>query len=483
MALTVEAAVVTKKGPANPFNTDSVNAAGKVWPAEIIHGEKGVRVAGTNKGSPYYVLASSKTKGTAQSAADLFQNCVDKFNEDGSNCALMLSEYFNAFAKVLIESGFESSDCSFAVLAGFNDTVYVGKSGDSRLYTFCDEAFSEISPESKPFSDGKSSFGVAQCNAVKAGDLFILLPGAVASVFPDGLLKAACIKFGGDVRKIAAVIGSQAEKYGYHDAVSSVVVRVTEVELPVIVPAADAKNIDIADENEALKNNESPAAEEETPEDIAAALSAAAAEKEAIGEGDEGAYVEENNAAPVKKGKRAGIVVLLIVIALAVLAVLYFFVSGASQKYFGNRETTTASETETETETESESTTEAETAEDPATVESTTEETTAAPETTTQRRENTTRAPQTTRAPETQAPTEPDSTEAPETQETAENTEPTGNSDPTENSTPTENNEPTGNSEPSESNEPSENTESNELSSNSGSPEETSGSETNEENG
>ena len=78
MALTVEAAVVTKKGVANPFNTDSVNAAGKVWPPEVVHSEKGVRVVGSHKGIPYYVLAGSETKGTAQSAADLFQNCIPR---------------------------------------------------------------------------------------------------------------------------------------------------------------------------------------------------------------------------------------------------------------------------------------------------------------------------------------------------------------------------------------------------------------------
>ena len=293
MALTVEAAVVTKKGAANPFNTDSVNAAGKVWPAEIIHGDKGVKVAGTNKGAPYYVLASSRTKGTAQSAADLFQNCVNKFIEDGSNCALMLSEYFNAFAKVLIESGFESSDCSFAVLAGFNDTVYVGKSGESRLYTFYDGSFSEITPETKAFADGKSSFGVAQCSDVKPGDLFILLPGAVASVFPDGLLKAACVKFEGDVRKIAAVIGSQAEKYGYHDAVSAVVVKVTEVEMPAVMPVAADEDEKREAESEPAAVSVAPQEAEETAEDITAALSAAAAEKEAIAAGEEATEAEK----------------------------------------------------------------------------------------------------------------------------------------------------------------------------------------------
>mgnify|MGYP002626536211 CR=1 FL=1 len=417
MALTVEAAVVTKKGAANPFNTDSVNAAGKVWPAEVIHSEKGVRVAGTKQGAPYYVLAGSETKGTAQSAADLFQNCVAKFREDGSNCAEMLSDYLNAFAKVLIESGFDSSDCSFAVLAGFNDTVYIGKSGDSRVYTYYDGVFTEISPEMKDFPDGKSSCGVAQCRHVAVGDLFILLSGKVASVFPNGLLKAACERSEGDVKKIAGIVSSQAVKYGYQDAVSAIVVKVTDVEAPAEAPVPaqeDAAPIDAAP-------IDAPA---QTPDEIAAAISAAAAEKEALG-GTEPGPVEEEPAQPVKKGKRAGIIILIFLLAVAALAVMYFFVSGASEKYFGSRESTTEStseptetesETEPESESESESTTEEESAESEATTEETTEEITTA-------RETTTRSSTTT----TQRATETTTNEPSSSESTTNETQPTTN--------------------------------------------------------
>ena len=410
MALTVETALVTKRSAEQNFNTDSLNACGKLWSNDVIHGEKGIRVAGTNKGTPYYVLASSKTKGTAQSASDLFQQCVAQFKEDGSNCAAMLSEYLNKFAKVLIESGFASSDCSFAVLAGFDDTVYVGKSGDCRAYAFSDGAFTEIKPQLTECADGKSAYGVAQCNYVKPGDLFILLPGQVADVFPAGLLKAVCAKAEGDVKKIVALINSQAAKYGCNEAVSAIVMKVTDVEAPAQAAIAEAQE----------------EKKEEDAEDIAAAFAAAAAQTEKTAEEKQISIddQEESNSQPVKKGKRVGIILLITLLAIALLAVLWFFVSGASEKYFGTTESTaeTSSETETESESETlsqdtpESTEEASSSEEEATAESTTEEP-ATEETTTRRQSN-----NTTRAPETTEPTSSEE-EASETESQSEQQE------------------------------------------------------------
>ena len=174
MSMSVETAIVSKRGSAKDFNTDFINASGKLWPNQIVHGEKGVRAAGTGNGRPYYVLASSAKKGTAESAAGLFETCVEKFTEDGSNTALLIADYLKAFSRVLNETGFASSDCSCAMLSGFNDTVYVAKAGNNRLYTFYDDTFMEIKPQQTPFADEKSSFGVAQCNHVKEGDIFIL---------------------------------------------------------------------------------------------------------------------------------------------------------------------------------------------------------------------------------------------------------------------------------------------------------------------
>ena len=349
MPLSVETAVITKKGAEKVFNTDSVNAAGKVWPQEIVHSENGIRAVGVCSEKPYYVLASSKTKGTSASAVDLFQNCVQRFNEDGSNASYMIADYLRAFARVLNESGFDSSACSFAILAGFNDTVYAAKSGDAKLFTYYDGTFTEIDPQPTQYTDQKSSFGVAQCNHVSAGDIFILLPGAVADVFPDGLLAAVCSKSECDVKKIAAMLSAQALKYGCKEAISAVIMKVTET------VSADGAAVAAQDEDIVAD-----------AAGIASALSAAAAEKETAAAQEVTENAEKESVQPVKRGKRAGLIVFSIILAVALLCGLFFVVKGLADGSikipFGNKETTSqlepSADVESESESESESATE-----------------------------------------------------------------------------------------------------------------------------
>ncbi len=342
MPLSVETAVVTKKGPGLGFNTDAVNAVGKVWAQEVIHGEKGVRAVGACSENPYYVLASSKIKGTSASAVDLFKNCVEQFNEDGSNASMMIADYLRAFARVLDESGLDSSVCSFAILAGFDDTVYAAKSGDCMVYTYYDGTFTEIDPQATPYTDQKSSFGVAQCNHVSEGDVFLLLSGGVARALPDGLLEAICSKADGDIKKIAAMITAQAEKHGCEEAVSSVIMKITAASPAAAVAAAPEK----------------PAAEEADAAGIAAALAAAAEEHETaappapVQEAPVREQAPMNTKQSAKKGKRAGVLFFSCILALGLLAGMFFVVRGLAngtiKNPFAKKETTTQAVPETQ---------------------------------------------------------------------------------------------------------------------------------------
>ncbi len=301
MSMSVETAVVSRRGAARDFNTDYVNVSGKLWPNDVVHGEKGVRAAGTGTDRPYYVLASSDKKGTAESAASLFQSCVEKFSEDGANDAILLADYLKAFSKVLNETGFSSSDCDFSILTGVDDTVYIATAGGNKAYTFYDDTFIEIVPQQIGYSDEKSSFGVAQCSNVKAGDIFILLPGKMVSALPAGLLEAVCKNAAGDVKKIVSLIASQAAKYGCKEAISAIVVKITDAQ-----PAA-------------------PKAAAEVP--VAAAVAAADTEKDAEDADKTEVPAEEQpekdgdeEDAPVSKGKKAGRLFLILLAACAVIA-------------------------------------------------------------------------------------------------------------------------------------------------------------------
>ena len=229
MTMTVDAAIVSRKSPKLEYNTDGVNAAGKVWPREVVHSEKGIRAAGISKDRPYYVLASSAYKGTAESAADLFQNCVEGFRDDGTNFADMLAEFFRAFAKVLVDSGFDSSACDFSIFVGKEDKVYLAKMGNARLYLIRD-LFCEVVEHVKHlFPDEQSSFGIAEIDDVQVDDTFILVTEQVSAALNEDLMEAIYRNAEGDIKKIVAQLASQAVRFGCKDAISALVVKIMEV--------------------------------------------------------------------------------------------------------------------------------------------------------------------------------------------------------------------------------------------------------------
>ena len=378
MSMSVETAVVSRRGAAKDFNTDSVNVSGKLWPNDVVHGEKGVRAAGTGTDRPYYVLASSDKKGTAESAASLFQSCVEKFSEDGSNDAVLIADYLKAFSKVLNETGFSSSDCDFSILTGVDDTVYIATAGVNKAYTFYDDTFIEIVPQQIGYADEKSSFGVAQCSNVKAGDIFILLPGKMVSALPAGLLEAVCKNAAGDVKKIVSLIASQAAKYGCKEAISAIVVKITDAQPAAPKAAAEVPAVVAAEEVVETADKTDDTADEQPEEDGG-----------------------EEEAAPVSKGKKAGRLFLILLAACAVIAGVLFGIKYWSESHGDPNDSTVdpssvsasvsasesqnaASQTSTTQKPSETSTTEVST-----TAESTTESTTA---TTTERATTTTRS-------------------------------------------------------------------------------------------
>ena len=226
MQMLVDAALITKRSAALDYNTDSVNAAGKIWPREIVHSEGGIKAAGKSQGKPYYVLASADAKGTAESAADLFKNCVSSFLPDGSNYSESIADFFRAFAQVLDKSGYDSGACDLAVFAGYNDRVYLAKSGKARLFRFAEDEFYEAKPQMFPHEDSAASYGVSAYSDVKPGEIFVLMSGKVGAYISESLLKAIIKNANGDIKRIVAMIASNAVKNGCDDAVSVIVLKI-----------------------------------------------------------------------------------------------------------------------------------------------------------------------------------------------------------------------------------------------------------------
>lgn len=250
MAMKVEAAIVTKKASDSDYNSDSVNASGKLWSRDIIHSEKGVKAAGDYSGIPYYCIASAQTKGTAETACELFSQAAEKATADFDACSDIIAEYFNGFANILNGVDLESDACSTAVFCGNGDTVFTGVSGNSVVYTWHLGELTEAAAQKFEFSDKKSSYGVCKFTNVSEGDIFILINENIRRVIGENLLTAICKSAAGDAKKLVAIIADQAAKRGVPGAVNSVVISIKQT----FAPAEDDFSTDLSAEAE--KNSE-----------------------------------------------------------------------------------------------------------------------------------------------------------------------------------------------------------------------------------
>ncbi|MBR5409120.1 MAG: hypothetical protein IK104_00470 [Clostridia bacterium] len=444
MTMTVDAAIVSRKSAALDFNTDGINASGKIWPREVVHSEKGIRAAGVSKDRPFYVLASSASKGTAESAADLFKNCVEGFAEDGSNFADMIAEFFRAFAKVLVDSGFDSSDCDFSIFVGVNDKVYLAKMGTSKLYRIRDDFCEVVEPVKRGFPDGKSEYGVAVIDDVLVDDTFVLLTEKVAEALNEDLMEAIYKNAAGDIKKVVAQFASQAVRFGCKDAISAIVIKITEVGesassfVPPIVPA-------FGTDDPYQRESEYDADAYAVPEPV------------------EEEPAEDDGTVPVSKGKKIAFLAVTTILVVLLLGIIFFVVSKIAETHKAEPGTTAPAGTEAEatdetttepasteeSTSEEESSSEEASSEEASTEEPTTEEPTTerpvertteepAPETTEEPAPETTEepAPETTEepAPETTEEPVPETTEepAPETTEEPAPDEPGGDETPEE---------------------------------------------------
>ncbi len=259
MQMSIDAALITRKSASLDYNTDSLNASGKIWPRESVHSANGIKAVGKSHGKPYYVLSSADAKGTAESAADLFKACVSEFATDGTNYSESISEFFRAFAGVLDKSGYNSASCDLAIFAGVENRVFLAKSGKARLFRYSEGFFSEAKPQMFAYEDQASNYGVCSYSDAQVGDIYVLLSGKVGAAVSESLLKAIVKNADGDIKKMVSQIDSNAKKNGCADAISAIVLKVTDIEgdendaAPAVgaVSAAAASSLREADLDEA----------------------------------------------------------------------------------------------------------------------------------------------------------------------------------------------------------------------------------------
>lgn len=231
MPMIVDAALVTRKGRAAGFNTGSINAAGKTWPRERIHSDKGVFVAGRAEIAPFYGVACSSVKGIAESAVDLFNDGAAVLKEDTTDAADTITSFFKSFADFIRENAdLSSSEFGMAVLAGKYDNIYVGISGSVAAFKYADGILSRVEPDYTKYDDGASAYGIASYSGVKPDDIFILLSDETLKNISSEELNTICSQSENNIQTILRKIASSVLMENHDAAVSLVAVKVIEVE-------------------------------------------------------------------------------------------------------------------------------------------------------------------------------------------------------------------------------------------------------------
>lgn len=356
MPMIVDAALVTRKGKGADFNTGSINASGKTWQREKIHGDKGVFVTGRAENAPYYAVATSGVKGIAETATTLFNDFASVLGESVENRGDVLSSFFKTFAGFIKENAdLEPSSFGMAVLSGKNDVVHIGLSGNASAYRFADGLLSFIKPDNEVYDDGTTQYGVAECVGVKENDIFLLLGEEISNEISAETVNKICTESDGDIQLILRRLAGASISSNPSDAVTLIAVKILAVEPSPVISAPAAAPVTAATDD-AVDDAVAPVnSNENTPD----------AEESADG-----------------KKRTAGFIAVAAVLAVLVLLLGIIAIKGIIYYKGGDQsETTTAEESTTlveESTTASEESTTAET-------ESTTEEKTTAPETTTRR--------------------------------------------------------------------------------------------------
>lgn len=346
MPMIVDSALVTRKGKGAQYNTGSINASGKTWEREKIHGDKGVFVAGRAENEPFYAVATSGVKGIAETASTLFNDFASVLNNSVENRSEVLSSFFKTFSDFIKDNAsLEPSSFSMAVFAGRNDSVHIGISGSGAAYRISNGKVYPVLPEMLVYDDGVTGYGAVEIPNVDSGDIFLLFGEEAAAELTQDTVAEVCASADSDIQLILRRLASAAISVAPQKSITLAAVKILDTEPLPVIPAADEVIVD-----------------EKTTFTDEAAVSEPQAENSST----------EN----AGKKRTAGFIVVASILAVLVLALGIIAIRGIIY-YKGTKnpssETTTAETTTveesttaaeastTEPETESETTTEAET--------------------------------------------------------------------------------------------------------------------------
>ena len=198
MSFKVEAAVITRKGTAAQFNSDSININKKVLPREV--SANGYKGAGTVSGKSFFALACAPVESCADAAVVSLNERSSEFLSDSADVQNSFADFFKDITGALTEMGHNSSAFSCALFYADEKEAVISQTGSVKCFRYSEEKLYFVDPMLEDHSDAMSQYGSCRFSDVKDGDLFFLLDENVAGALNNELLEEICKQCAGNTK-------------------------------------------------------------------------------------------------------------------------------------------------------------------------------------------------------------------------------------------------------------------------------------------
>ena len=209
MPFKVEAAVITQKGAAAQFNSDSININKKVLPREVA--ANGYKGAGTVSGKSFFALACAEVESCADAAVVSLNERSEQFLAESADVQNIFSEFHKDITGALTEMGHNSSAFSCALFYADENEVIISQTGSVKCFRYSGEKLYFVDPILADHEDALSQYGSCRFDDVKDGDLFFLLDENVADSLNNELLENIAIQCAGNTKVAVKLLLSKVD--------------------------------------------------------------------------------------------------------------------------------------------------------------------------------------------------------------------------------------------------------------------------------
>ena len=209
MPFKVEAAVITQKGTAAQFNSDSININKKVLPREVA--ANGYKGAGMVSGKSFFALACADVESCADAAVVSLNERSEQFLAPAADVQNIFSDFYRDITGALTEMGHNSSAFSCALFYADEKEVVISQTGSVKCFRYSEEKLYFVDPMLSDHADALSQYGSCRFDDVKDGDLFFLLDENVADSLNTELLEGIAKQCGGNTKIAVKLLLSKVD--------------------------------------------------------------------------------------------------------------------------------------------------------------------------------------------------------------------------------------------------------------------------------